>query len=75
MIRNGYIAGVTNPVFEEQTSWWDICVNLNTFKLQISPNLIKKFIQDENPKTDGIPNGNYGTIEDEELIQNVILDN
>ncbi|KAJ3185771.1 hypothetical protein HDU85_001131 [Gaertneriomyces sp. JEL0708] len=37
---SGYIAGVTNPVFEEQTSWWDVLCNINTGKITISPKLI-----------------------------------
>ncbi|KAJ3087342.1 hypothetical protein HK102_011299, partial [Quaeritorhiza haematococci] len=35
----GYIAGVTNPVFEEQTSWWDVLCNINTGKITISPKM------------------------------------
>ncbi len=43
----GYIAGVTNPVFEEQHSWWDICINLSTNKMTISNTLLKT-VQDTN---------------------------
>ncbi|KAI8809795.1 docking domain of Afi1 for Arf3 in vesicle trafficking-domain-containing protein [Cladochytrium replicatum] len=35
----GYIAGVTNPVFEEQTSWWDVLCNINTGKVMVSPKI------------------------------------
>ncbi|KAJ3348789.1 hypothetical protein HDU91_006503 [Kappamyces sp. JEL0680] len=37
----GYIAGVTNPVFEEQHNWWDVCINLSTNKMTISTSLMK----------------------------------
>ncbi|KNC97600.1 uncharacterized protein SPPG_07069 [Spizellomyces punctatus DAOM BR117] len=33
----GYIAGVTNPVFEEQPAWWDVLCNINTGKITVSP--------------------------------------
>ncbi|KAJ3019153.1 hypothetical protein HKX48_002344 [Thoreauomyces humboldtii] len=36
----GYIAGVTNPVFEEQQAWWDVLCNVTTGKITISPKLI-----------------------------------
>ncbi|KAJ3217026.1 hypothetical protein HK099_005619 [Clydaea vesicula] len=36
---NGYIAGVTNPVFEEQNSWWDVLCNINTGKITVSPKI------------------------------------
>ncbi|KAJ3112583.1 DNA mismatch repair protein [Phlyctochytrium bullatum] len=32
----GFIAGVTNPVFEEQTSWWDVLCNVNTGRITVS---------------------------------------
>ncbi|KAJ3143847.1 hypothetical protein HK101_003012 [Irineochytrium annulatum] len=32
----GFIAGVTNPVFEEQTAWWDVLCNINTGKIIVS---------------------------------------
>ncbi|KAI8816280.1 docking domain of Afi1 for Arf3 in vesicle trafficking-domain-containing protein [Fimicolochytrium jonesii] len=35
-----YIAGVTNPVFEEQQTWWDVLCNVNTGKITVSPHLI-----------------------------------
>lgn len=41
MFRNGYIAGVTNPVFEEQHAWWDLCINLTTNKMMVSNVLLK----------------------------------
>ena len=30
----GYIAGVTNPVFEGNSNWWDLLCNLDTGKVQ-----------------------------------------
>ena len=37
--RPGYIAGVTNPAFEEHPTWWDVLCNINTGKISISPYL------------------------------------
>jgi len=37
----GYIAGVTNPAFEEHPQWWDVLFNINTGKVTISPNIDK----------------------------------
>jgi hypothetical protein len=39
----GFIAGVTNPVFEEQSSWWDVLCDINTGKITISNRLLKTF--------------------------------
>lgn len=33
----GFIAGVTNPVFEENPTWWDVLCNINTGKITLSP--------------------------------------
>ncbi|RKO93362.1 docking domain of Afi1 for Arf3 in vesicle trafficking-domain-containing protein [Blyttiomyces helicus] len=43
----GYIAGVTNPVFEEQGTWWDVLCNINTGKITISPKLVAAAASDE----------------------------
>lgn len=43
----GYIAGVTNPVFEEQSGWWDILINISAKTMQISPKLCKLVIPTE----------------------------
>mmetsp|Transcript_24426 Transcript_24426/g.34241 ORF Transcript_24426/g.34241 Transcript_24426/m.34241 type:complete len:672 (+) Transcript_24426:134-2149(+) len=32
----GFIAGVTNPMFEAHTEWWDILCNINTGKVTVS---------------------------------------
>ncbi|KAL7753271.1 hypothetical protein RI367_001046 [Sorochytrium milnesiophthora] len=34
----GYIAGVTNPFFEQKTQWWDVCCNIVSGKVTVSPN-------------------------------------
>jgi hypothetical protein len=65
----GYIAGASNPVFEEQPAWWDICINLNTKKLTISSYLIKSVSAGNDTKSE------YATMnckEDEELIDEVL---
>ncbi|KAJ2393291.1 hypothetical protein H4S02_000302 [Coemansia sp. RSA 2611] len=36
---SGYIAGVTNPAFEEHPEWWDLLCNINTGKITVSPAL------------------------------------
>jgi len=35
----GFIAGVTNPAFEEHPQWWDVLFNINSGKVTISPNI------------------------------------
>ncbi|KAJ1675641.1 hypothetical protein EV182_000875 [Spiromyces aspiralis] len=35
----GYIAGVTNPTFEEHPQWWDLLCNINTGKITVSPTI------------------------------------
>eukprot|EP01116_Phalansterium_solitarium_P013600 TRINITY_DN30995_c0_g1_i1.p1 TRINITY_DN30995_c0_g1~~TRINITY_DN30995_c0_g1_i1.p1 ORF type:complete len:626 (-),score=206.35 TRINITY_DN30995_c0_g1_i1:7-1842(-) len=32
----GYIAGVTNPMFEEHTEWWDLLCDITTGKVTVS---------------------------------------
>lgn len=39
-MSDGYIAGVTNPVFESHVEWWDILCNINTGKITLSPTLM-----------------------------------
>jgi len=39
--RPGYIAGVTNPAFEDHSQWWDVLFNINTGKVTISSNIDK----------------------------------
>ena len=36
LIRPGYIAGVTNPIFESRPGWWDILCNISTGKITVS---------------------------------------
>lgn len=35
----GYIAGVTNPLFENHPEWWDILLNVDTGRIRISPQI------------------------------------
>lgn len=35
----GFIAGVTNPTYEEHTSWWDVLCNISTGKITVSDNI------------------------------------
>ncbi|KAJ3312396.1 hypothetical protein HDV04_003146 [Boothiomyces sp. JEL0838] len=65
----GFIAGVTNPVFEEQSAWWDLCINLNTGKMTISPLLIKQAQTDSTKEVS--PDTAPFCLEDEQLVQSV----
>ncbi|OLY81700.1 Protein mesA [Smittium mucronatum] len=38
----GFIAGVTNPAFEDHHNWWDVLFNIKTGKVTISTNLISQ---------------------------------
>ncbi|PVV04120.1 hypothetical protein BB560_001389 [Smittium megazygosporum] len=40
---NSYIAGVTNPIFEEKKSLWDLLFNINTGEVKVHPSLLKSF--------------------------------
>ncbi|KAI9103120.1 stabilization of polarity axis-domain-containing protein [Phlyctochytrium arcticum] len=72
----GYVAGVTNPVFEEQPSWWDVLCNINTGKITVSPQLISaispdsKELNKENEK-DWMRTGYWEG--DNEFVQETIL--
>ncbi|BFZ60701.1 hypothetical protein YB2330_001743 [Saitoella coloradoensis] len=35
--RKGYIAGVTNLVWERHTEWWDLLCNISTGRITVSP--------------------------------------
>ncbi|KAJ3410535.1 hypothetical protein HDV05_003665 [Chytridiales sp. JEL 0842] len=35
----GFIAGVTNPMFIEQTTWWDVLCDINTGRIYVSDRL------------------------------------
>lgn len=35
----GFIAGVTNPTYEEHTSWWDVLCNIDTGKITVSKDI------------------------------------
>jgi hypothetical protein len=35
----GFIAGVTNPAFEEHPKWWDVLCNISTGKITVSPHV------------------------------------
>ncbi|KAI8072518.1 docking domain of Afi1 for Arf3 in vesicle trafficking-domain-containing protein [Gongronella butleri] len=35
----GFIAGVTNPTYEEHTAWWDILCNIETGKITVSKDI------------------------------------
>ena len=34
-----HLVGVTNPMFETHSEWWDILCNINTGKVTINPNV------------------------------------
>ncbi|CAO3596017.1 unnamed protein product [Absidia cylindrospora] len=35
----GFIAGVTNPTYEEHTAWWDVLCNIDTGKITVSKDI------------------------------------
>ncbi|KAF3903765.1 hypothetical protein ABW20_dc0103498 [Dactylellina cionopaga] len=45
---SGFIAGVINPIFEKQSSWWDVLCDIDTGVIKISPQLKPP------PLTDGL---------------------
>jgi hypothetical protein len=59
----GFVAGVSNPVFEEQQSWWDICVNLTSQKMTISSSLMKAIDGDVTEGTE-----QYIVCEEDEIL-------
>ncbi|KAF9433696.1 hypothetical protein BGZ76_009100 [Entomortierella beljakovae] len=36
---NGFIAGVTNQLFEDRTAWWDVLCNIDTGKITVSKDI------------------------------------
>ncbi|KAF9344499.1 hypothetical protein BGX26_004300 [Mortierella sp. AD094] len=36
---DGFIAGVTNQLFEDRTSWWDVLCNIDTGKITVSKDI------------------------------------
>eukprot|EP01107_Rhizomastix_libera_P015663 TRINITY_DN601_c0_g1_i1.p1 TRINITY_DN601_c0_g1~~TRINITY_DN601_c0_g1_i1.p1 ORF type:complete len:745 (+),score=211.90 TRINITY_DN601_c0_g1_i1:128-2236(+) len=48
----GYVAGVTNPVFEEHSEWWDVLCNLQTGKVIINPKIASMFPLDSHSSVD-----------------------
>jgi hypothetical protein len=35
----GFIAGVTNQLFEDRTAWWDVLCNIDTGKITVSKDI------------------------------------
>ena len=35
----GFIAGVTNRIFEDHSSWWDVLCNIDTGKITVSKDI------------------------------------
>lgn len=38
LTQRGFICGTTNALFEQRSSWWDICINLNTKQVEYGSN-------------------------------------
>jgi len=36
----GFIAGVTNQLFEDRTAWWDVLCNIDTGKITVSKDIV-----------------------------------
>ncbi|KAG0166931.1 hypothetical protein DFQ28_003399 [Apophysomyces sp. BC1034] len=61
----GFIAGVTNPTYEEHTAWWDVLCNISTGKITVSkdielPSIRKQSITSTG--TDDNPTGRNNSI-------------
>ncbi|KAJ1332266.1 hypothetical protein BSLG_008572 [Batrachochytrium salamandrivorans] len=69
----GYIAGVTNPVFEEQAAWWDVLCNLNTGKITISPRLISNENSSDVVKDRSFDSAQAVSEEDGMLVQEILV--
>lgn len=38
----GYVAGVTNPIFAQRDAWWDVCCDLKKKTVRLSPSYEKE---------------------------------
>ena len=47
---SGYIAGVTNPIFEQRQEWWDVLCNVATGEVKLSESYEKELNSEENEK-------------------------
>ncbi len=39
LCSKGFIAGVTNQLFEDRTAWWDVLCNIDTGKITVSKDI------------------------------------
>ena len=39
ILSKGFIAGVTNQLFEDRTAWWDVLCNIDTGKITVSKDI------------------------------------
>ncbi|KAK5654132.1 hypothetical protein OQA88_7563 [Cercophora sp. LCS_1] len=60
----GFIAGVTNPAFENHNEWWDVLCDLPTGRIKISPEIASApiteglvYFQQQNPSHAGLVSG------------------
>ncbi|OUM56981.1 hypothetical protein PIROE2DRAFT_49092 [Piromyces sp. E2] len=68
----GFIAGVTNPAFEEHPQWWDVLFNINTGKVTISPNIEKAPTIVSNIFTTGEKDGPMISSFDKEFMNDIM---
>ncbi len=52
----GYLVGVTNPMFEQHTEWWDVLANINTGKVTLSAQLLQQQASPEQQKVATLDN-------------------
>jgi len=45
--RPGFIAGVTNRIFEDHSTWWDVLCNIDTGKITVSKDIAVPIDEDD----------------------------
>jgi len=45
--RPGFIAGVTNRIFEDHSTWWDVLCNIDTGKIIVSKDIAMSTDEDD----------------------------
>ncbi|CDS05066.1 hypothetical protein LRAMOSA07595 [Lichtheimia ramosa] len=48
----GFIAGVTNPTYEEHTAWWDVLCNISTGKITVSKDIESTCVEPRSSMSD-----------------------
>ncbi|KAK9238521.1 docking domain of Afi1 for Arf3 in vesicle trafficking-domain-containing protein [Lipomyces kononenkoae] len=65
----GYIAGVTNPAFENHPSWWDVLCNIETGEVRISRSIKQPERSVSNNMSAAV--GGTGSLPDVSLVEDI----